>query len=187
MESQSLNPTKIATKWAFINLVAQIIITYAFQLLNMDINSPLKYISYVPMIGCLFLAQKEFRDEQLGGFMTFSQAFSAGFRYAIFSGLLLAVFIYLYYSILSPEILSKTLAVSESALEAKGMTSAEIDKAMGMTRKYGPLFFGFGIAIWYGIGGAVISLVGAAIFKKEKSINDIEKEANFPDSFDQTV
>lgn len=187
METQLLNPTKIATKWAFINLVAQIIITYAIQFLNMDINSPVKYISYVPMIGCLFLAQKEFRDEQLGGFITFSQAFSAGFRYAIFSGLLLAVFIYLYYAVLSPEVLTKTLEASERVMEGKGMTSAEIEKAMGMTRKYGPLFFGFGIAIWYGIGGAIISLVGAAIFKKEKSIYDLEKESNMPGGFDPTV
>src|ERR1700748_85790 len=115
------NPTKIATKWALINLFAQIVVTYGIQLLNMDMNSPIKYLGYVIMIACLLMTQKEFRDE-LGGFMTFGEGFSAGFRFSVFSGLLLAVFIYLYLAILSPDVFEKSLATSQTAMADKGMS-----------------------------------------------------------------
>lgn len=167
------NPTKIATKWALINLLTQIIITYGVQLLNMDMNSPVKYISYIPLIAFLLLAQKEFRDTQLGGYMTFGQGFSAGFRYAIFSGLLLAVFMYIYLAILSPEVLTKSMAAQQTVLEQKGMSADQIDKAMSTATKYGPIIGAFGIAMFYAIIGAIISLIGAAILKKERSAQDI--------------
>lgn len=181
MDAQLLNPTKIATKWAFINLLAQIIVTYGIQYLNLDLNSPVKYVAYIPMVGCLLLAQKEFRDEQLGGYMTFSQGFSAGFRYAVFGGLLLAVFMYVYFAILSPEVLVKALEASESQMAAKGMTSAEVDKAINISKKYGPVIGAFGVAIWYAIAGSIVGLIGAAILKNERSIYDME-EATDADS-----
>jgi hypothetical protein len=185
------NPTKIATKWALINLLSQIVITYGIQLLNMDMNSPIKYISYIPLVAFLLLAQKEFRDTQLGGYITFGQGFSAGFRYAIFSGLLLAVFMYLYLAILSPEVLTKSMAAQQTILEQKGMSSGDIDKAMSTATKFGPIIGAFGIAIFYAIIGAVVSLVGAAIFKKERSADDIinsleNNETATPDS-DPTI
>src|SRR6187402_1054305 len=96
------NPTKVATKWALIYTATAIVITYASEFLDVDINSPVKYVSYIPFIAFLCLTQKEYRDE-LGGYITYGNAFSAGFRYALFSGILLAVFTYLYFAILSPE------------------------------------------------------------------------------------
>ncbi|MDB5000009.1 MAG: hypothetical protein JWR76_1086, partial [Mucilaginibacter sp.] len=50
MENLSVNSTKIATKWALIYVVVSIIITYTFQFLNIDQNSPAKYIGYLPFI-----------------------------------------------------------------------------------------------------------------------------------------
>jgi hypothetical protein len=184
------NPTKIATKWALINLFAQIVVTYGIQLLNMDMNSPIKYLGYVIMIACLLMTQKEFRDE-LGGFMTFGEGFSAGFRFSVFAGLLVAVFIYLYLAILSPDVFEKSLATSQSTMVDKGMSSEQIEKGMSIARKYGPIFGAFGVAVVYAIFGAVISLIGASIFKKEKSPADIldeleRKDAETPDT-DPTV
>jgi hypothetical protein len=173
------NPTKIATKWAFINALTAIIITYAFEFLNLDQNSPLKYISYVPFLIFLFLTQKEFK-EQIGGFMTFGEGFSAGFRYALFTGLIMAVFIYLYCAVLSPAVFDKAIETARAQMEAKNMTSEQIDKAMDITKKWGPLFGAFGTAIGYAILGAIISLIGAAIFKKERSAYDIVENATDP-------
>ncbi len=169
MELNTPNPTKIATKWGFINLLFQVIITYAIQLLNIDAAGPVKFIAYLPLIACLLLAQKEFKDEQLGGYITFSQAFSAGFRFAIFAGLLVAVFMYLYLAFLNQNYLVQSFQAAKATMAEKGMSDAGIQKAENMTLKWGPLFSAFGIAIWYAIFGAIVSLVGAAIFKKEKS------------------
>ena len=49
------NPTKIATKWAVIDVLTGIIITYGIELLNVDQTSPIKYLGFVPFIIFLFL------------------------------------------------------------------------------------------------------------------------------------
>ncbi|MGZ3757666.1 MAG: DUF4199 domain-containing protein [Mucilaginibacter sp.] len=173
------NPTKVATKWAFIYALTAIVITYAFQFLNVDPTSPLKYITYVPFIAFLMMAQKEYRDVT-GGYISFGDAFSTGFRFSLFAGLLIAVFSYLYLAILSPGVWDKVLDSTRTQLEAKNMSSAQIDQAMAITKKWGPLIGAFGAAIAYAIFGAVLSLIGAAIFKKERSPYDIAQSAIDP-------
>jgi len=174
------NPTKIATKWALINALVAIVITYAFELFNVDTNSSLKYLSYIPFIIFLFLTQKEFRD-QIGGFMTFGEGFSAAFRYALFTGLVMAIFIYLYCTVLSPAFFDKTIELSRAKMEEQGKLSSEqIDKAMEISKKWGPLFAAFGTAVVYPIFGAIIGLIGASIFKKERTANDIIEDAVDP-------
>ena len=169
------NPTKVATKWALIYTLTAIVITYACQFLNVDPTSPVKYITYIPFIAFLMMAQKEYRDS-IGGYISFGDAFSAGFRYSLFAGLLIAVFSYLYLAILSPGVLETT----RTQLEEKNMSSSQIDQAMTITKKWGPLIGAFGAAIAYAVFGAILSLIGAAIFKKERSPYDIAQDAVDP-------
>lgn len=174
------NPTKVATKWALINALVAIIFTYVFHFMDIDQKSPVQYITYIPFIAFLFLTQKEFKDE-LGGFITFGKAFSAGFRYALFTGLVIGVFLALYLWILNPEALEKSLEASRTQMEERDMSSAEIDKAMGIARTLGPWIGGFFAAVIYAIVGAIIALIGAAIFKKERSPYDIVDSAVDPE------
>ncbi|MFD0748983.1 DUF4199 domain-containing protein [Mucilaginibacter calamicampi] len=174
------NPTKVATKWALINALTAIIITYLMHFLNVPVKSPIQYISYVFFIAYLFLSQKEFKD-QLGGFITFGQAFSTGFRYAVFTGLLTAVFIYLYYSILNPEAYDKILEITQTSMEEQNAPSSQIEKTMDIMRSWGPLLSAFGVAVGSAIMGAIVSLITAAILKKERSPLDIAESAVDPE------
>jgi len=187
--AQVPNATKVATKWALINLAAVVIFTYAVQFLNLDANGPVKWVGNVLMITFLFLTIKEYRDE-LGGFMSFGQGFSAGFRYSVFAGVLAGVFVGLYYGILSPDSFVKLMQPTRAAFEQKGMSTEEVEKAMGMLMKYGPLSSAFGVAVVYAIMGAIVSLIGAAIFKKERTpeqiLDELERKASITEN-DPTV
>ena len=55
MEQLKPNPTKVATKWALINLLVSIVLTYIIQFVSTDPNSPLKYLGYLPFIIFLIL------------------------------------------------------------------------------------------------------------------------------------
>lgn len=175
------NPTKVATKWALIYLLAAIILTYAYQYLNIDLKSPVRYFSYLFFIGFLFLTQKEYRD-QLGGYMTFGQGFSAGFRFGLFAGLLFGVFLYIYLGILNPDLMIKSIEDQRGSMSANGASSEQVEKGIEMGKKYGAIFAAFGTAVWFAILGAILGLIGAAIFKKEKTA------FNTPDDYvDPTV
>jgi hypothetical protein len=173
MEQLPANATKVATKWALIYVLTAIVITYIIQFANLDPDSPVKYLSYIPFIAFLLLAQKEYKD-QLGGYIKFGEAFSAGFKFALFSGLLLAVFIYVYLTFLSPEVLSKTMELQRDKMAAQGLSGEQIDKGIEIGKKYGAILGAIGAAIVYTILGVIIGLIGAAIFKKERSAFDPE-------------
>ncbi len=174
------NPTKVATKWALIYTATAIVITYAFEFLDVDPNSSAKYISYIPFIAFLWLTQKEYKDE-LGGYITYGNAFSAGFRYSLFSGLLLAVFTYLYFAILSPAMWDKVLDATQAGMEAQNAPDDQIEKTMSFMRgTWGQVMIVFGTAISYAIFGAIVSLVTAAILKKERSPYDVANDAVDP-------
>ncbi|HJP63330.1 MAG TPA: DUF4199 domain-containing protein, partial [Mucilaginibacter sp.] len=171
------NSTKVATKWALINVLTGIVLMYVFQFANVGIISPVRYVSYLPFIAFLFLAQKEFKD-QLGGYMKFGEGFGVGLRYGIFSGLLLGVFIWLYYSMLSPDMYTKMLEAQREAMEAKGMSADQVDQGMKFMNKMGLVFVAFGAAVGSAVVAIILGLIGAAIFKKERSAFDQEPPAD---------
>lgn len=180
MESTAPTSSKVAIKWALINVLVSIVLTYVFQFLNLALDSPVKYITYVVFIALLLLGQKEYRD-QLGGFITFGQAFVEGLLFSVFVGIMIGIFTYLYFTILSPAVWAQALAAQQQKMEATGnLSSEQVETAMGITRKYGALIASVFIVILTPIMGAIVALIGAAIFKKERSIADIEN-SNYTD------
>jgi hypothetical protein len=176
MENVKPSSSNVAFKWAIIGLIATIVVTYAWQFLNVVSTSPVRYLGFIPFIVFLFLAQKEYRDK-LGGFATFGEEFVAGLLFSVFSGILSAIFIYIYYAWLSPQAYQQILDAQRSAMEAKSLSSDQVDQAMNIMNKYGIIITVVSTAIVTPIIGAIIALVGAAIFKKERTLLDIEKAA----------
>jgi hypothetical protein len=172
MEKSAPNPTIIATKWGGIYTLTSIVFTYTFQFLNVDQTSPVKYISLIPFIAFLVLAQNEYKT-QMNGFIRYGEAFSIGFKYALFGGLILAVFTYIYLAFLSPEILVQSMDTQREKMSSQGMSDSQIDKAMTMGKKYGPIIGAFGGAIFSALFGAIVSLITSAIVKREPSPFDV--------------
>ena len=175
MESTAPTPSKVAIKWALIYFVVSVILTFALQFLNIEATSPVQYVKYLFFIGFLFLGQKEFKD-QLGGFITFGQAFVEGLLFSVFLGIMVAVFTFIYIQYLNPHFLDQAMAAQQEKMSQQGnLSSEQIDNAMVIARKYGAVFGAVGVLFMSPILGAIISLIGAAIFKKERSILDIEQ------------
>lgn len=167
MESQKVSSSKPAIKWALIYAATSIVLTYAYQFLNIDYTSPVRYFNFVIFIAFAFLAQVELRN-LLGGYATFGEEFLTGFLYSVFSSIIIAIFTYVYFTYLSPEIYQQVLDVQRQKLIDKGLSSDQIDTAMSITRKYGTLITAVSIVFGSAFFGAIISLIGAAIFKKDK-------------------
>lgn len=169
MEVKKASPSQPALKWALINLIASIVITYAFQFLDLDPNSSLKYLSFLPFLAFLFLSQKEYKD-QLGGYLTYGEGFLSGFLYAIFTGIFIAIFTYVYYTMLSPDMVTKIMDASQKKMTEDGKLSQDqIDAAMSMTRKYFAVFAVVGVVFIYILFGTIVSLISAAVMKNERS------------------
>src|SRR5690606_11911840 len=105
--------------------------------------------SYLPFFGCLIMAIKTHRDDELGGYISFGRAFSTGFRYSSLLSVFMGLFMLIYFKWLSPEVLEKGLNEAENQMLDQGKTSSEIKTAMEMARSYGPYFAALGTSIMY--------------------------------------
>ena len=66
----------------------------------------------------------------------------------------------------------KAAEQARAQLEAKGgMSSDQIDNAVSMTKKLGPVFGAFGAAIFDAVIGLIVALVGASILKNIKPLD----------------
>lgn len=173
----AISSNKVVIKWSLFYIVVSIILTYVYQFLNVDQTSGIKYINYIPYIAFMLLAQKEYKEE-LGGYMTFGEGFLAGFKYTAITAVLLALFVYIYFTLLSPQVFQQVIDGSRAKLEARGnLTDDQINTALSFTT------VGFTciiLVIWSLIMGTIIALIGAAIFKKERP-SFLTNEANYTD------
>ena len=122
-------------------------------------------LAYLPFIFAVVFVQRKHKAE-LGGYITFGRAFSAGFKTAFYAGLALALFMYLYYSFFDPAALQ---AIQDNAIAKVGDNAdaaAQVEK-MGNYMVY---FMAFGAAIWYTVFGLIVALIGAAVVKNERPL-----------------
>jgi membrane associated rhomboid family serine protease len=112
-------------------------------------------------VACLALAMREKRagysaDQEWG----YGPAFGGGVLTSLFASLFGLITAYLYFAILNPDFSEVILQTQISAMEARGMTQAQIDRAEPMLRKWmSPL----AMTIMQGISGFVMSVVLALI------------------------
>jgi hypothetical protein len=179
MDTAKPSQSGVAIKWALINFLTAVVVTYGIQFAGGSPFGPVSYVGDIPFIAFLCLSQIEYR-KQLSGFMNYGQGFLEGFLFSLFSAILAAIFVGLYAAILNPDVWQKYVDAQQAAYAQRGMTSDQIDTAMGLLRNYGVLFVIVGSLFGVTIIGTIISLITAAIFKKERTLADIERQANDP-------
>jgi len=178
MENKT-SSNKVAIKWAAFYIVVSIVLTYVYQFLKVDATSGIKYVAYIPFIAFLLLSLKEYKDQFNGGYLTFGEGFVTGLKYTIITSIVMGLFIYIYWTILSPQMYQQVIDKSREQMEAKGnMTSDQIDASMQYLTA-GLLTI---IATVFSIiGGIIISLIAAAIFKKERPPFTIDESVPYSD------
>ena len=179
MEEKEVLPVKhsahsLAVRGAAAYSVYFLVLIYIFKLIGLDQNNvnmsiAEKVISsvatYVPFILAIAYAQTTFRTE-LGGFISFGKAFSTGFRLSVYAGMLIAILMLLYYKVLDTGALEQ---MREAAIQAAGDDEDKL-KGVEVMKPYMLPMICFGFAINYTFLGLIISLISAAIVKKEQPL-----------------
>ena len=93
--------------------------------------------------------------------------FSHGFKTTAVFTIILVVYTALAFTVIFPELKDKMLEVTRAQMEKDGkLSSAEIDRALSMSSKFFLPFAIAGLLIFSLILGAIGSLIGAAVAKK---------------------
>ncbi len=127
-------------------------------------------ISIVLYIVAAVTAIKNHRNEDLGGYITFGRAFLTGLMTILIVGLIATIFSIINLKFINPGIAEQQLDATREFLEKLGTEDDIIDQAMAEAERkmknIGSLLLNGMIAA--AIGGAIISLICAAVLKRNR-------------------
>ena len=89
----------------------------------------------VLLLVILFFLVKSYRDNYRHGYITFGQALGAGMIIFLYYSIISAIFAYILYAIIDPNLIDKQLAFTEELMQQKGVPQEALDLSMSMQRK----------------------------------------------------
>jgi hypothetical protein len=149
-------------------IIAAILVVYSILLNYMDLsqNQSMGWISYIILVGGLILFINLYgkaKNHQV----TFGNLFSYGFKATAIITLIMIAFIIIFF-LAFPEFKAKIVDAAREGMEKQGkMTDDQIDQGLEMFERNFILFSAGGALFMYLMLGAIGSLIGAAITKKQ--------------------
>lgn len=112
-----------------------IVYSLVIWIMNLTFNRVQGYVFMVVLIVVLYFLLKSYRDNYMYGRITFGQAFGAGVVIFLYFSIISAIFSYLMYTVIDPELSAKQLAFTEEMLSRRNMPQQALDAAMEVQKK----------------------------------------------------
>ncbi|HCC70041.1 MAG TPA: hypothetical protein DEQ09_02665 [Bacteroidales bacterium] len=145
-----------------------IIWTLTMWFLDLTTNKALGWIFFIVLIIGLFIGIKTYRDKYLNGFITYGKSLGAGVIIMLYYSIISAIFTYILYKFIDPNLTDKLLAVTEEQLFERGMAEGIIEKSMQIQKKImTPLVLSLGGIVNGVFIGTIFSLIISLFTKKE--------------------
>ena len=159
---------RIALKWGLVTAILIIIYTVIFYMAALFKTPALSWIGFLLLLVGIFMALREFKSLN-GGYMSFSEGLGLGTLMCAVTGFIASIFSYVYTNFIDTTILQQMNDLQRNEMEARGLSSEQIDQAMEMIAKFATPSISFLIGILlYVIFGFIFSLIASAIVKNSK-------------------
>jgi hypothetical protein len=160
--------SSVGIRYGLLTGIISIIISFALFATNMD-QSPLRYLTSVVLIGGIVMAMRYYKENN-AGFMSYGQGLGIGTTLSAVTGVLSAIFTYIYVSFIDSEAISRMMEKAQSDMEARGNLSDEqIEQAMAMTAKFMTVpMLTVMVLVMSILMGFIVSLIVGAIMKHTK-------------------
>jgi hypothetical protein len=150
--------------------LAIIVFSLILFLLNMARDSALQYLTYLILLGGLFLAQTNFRNKYMGGFIEYGKAFTVGLLTSIFLSIIMGIYTFIFFKYIDPGAMEEAMTLAEQKMMDRGMSDMEVEQGMAIARK----FQGVGFYTFFAIAGnifigSILSLITSIFVKKENT------------------
>ena len=161
-------------KWGLISALVGVVFQLIQQMTNVmgqsgGVIALYTILSFGVSLAIYYLALKEHREQELGGFMSFKRAFFLAFMIGVVSMAIAMVFNYIYMNFINPSAIEQQLEMARGMMEKFGMPEEQLDAALEKQRESlaSPMSIVTGL-----LGGSVIvailSLIMGAVMKKER-------------------
>ena len=144
-----------------------IVFTLVIQFTGMETNSAIGWVSYLIILGGIIVFINLY-GKAMDNQVSFGNLFSYGFKTTTVVTLVMILFSVILF-LLFPDMKEKMFEVARQKMEErKDITADEIESGMSLWKRMFWVFTIGGILLLYAIIGAIASLIGAAITKKNK-------------------
>lgn len=161
MEQKITTPV---TKGIALSLIL-IVLSLVSYFMDLSQNKGMQYTSYVIFIIAIIWSVNSY-GKQIEYNSTFGNYFAHGFKVSAIVTVIMIIFFVLFIY-LFPDMKEKGIDAARKEMEAKGnLTSEQITQALGFTQKFFMVFVVGGMLVFYLFFGAIGSLIGAGVTKK---------------------
>ena len=168
MEEKKATSLKNAMNYGAMVGLVLIIVSVLFYMLGKSESSIQNWIGYAVIIFGIVIGTQNYRDNVLGGYITYSQCLSSGTLIAFFTAIITAFYTYIFFTFIDASLIEILLDKQEIAMEEKGMDDEQIEMMMGYTRRFmTPFWMSFFSLLSYIFMGFIFSLI-TSIFLKRK-------------------
>jgi hypothetical protein len=145
-----------------------IIWTLIMWFLDQTTNRTMGWIFFIVLIIGLFFGIKSYRDKYLNGFITYGHSLGAGVIIMIYYSIISAIFTYILYKFIDPNLTDKMLALAEEQLVGRGMSESLIEQSMQIQKKVmTPLVMSLSSILSGVFFGTILSLIISLFTKRE--------------------
>ncbi len=127
--------------------------------------------------GLLYYATRRYRDDSLGGFISYGKALSFALMVVVVASVINAVYSYIFNTLIDPGYLERiskiTMENTESWMRERGLSQEQIDQAMARVESRGvanAMKSSFQALIGGTITGFIIALITSAFAKKTEEV-----------------
>ena len=103
LDPKSVKVAPTASRYGLYGGLILIALGLIFYLANLNTEQWVQWVSYIPMLGAIYLAIQYHRDNELGGRMSFGRGLGMGTLTALIMGLIIAVWTFVFMSFIVPD------------------------------------------------------------------------------------
>ncbi len=154
-----------------------VVFSFILNSTKLEGNLLLNLTGWGIFIAVMAMAMRKFKDDN-EGYMKFGQGMGIGFYYSLVTGIISGLFDTFYLTVVNPQMLQEQLDKSVAIMESNpNMTDEQIEAMAEMSESFTHPVILFTIALVGAlIIGVIISLIVAAIMKKDNLELDLEEE-----------
>ncbi len=150
--------------------IVLVLVSVIFYVTGNTFSKTAQYLSYPIILAGIIWGQISFKKE-LGGFITYGQALTAGLLTMVFASVITSIYTYLLYTVIDPSLQEQLRVFTEEQMMAKGnIPEAQMETAINMAAKFQTPTMMVVMGI---VGGAfiglIVSLITAIFIKKNPS------------------
>jgi hypothetical protein len=170
MDEKKKSVSSNALKWGLLVAAVGIIYSLILYILDLSMNKWLSNVTFIFYIAGMIVGTIQYRKQQMGDFMAYSQAVKSTFLIGLFSSILLAIYSFIFLKFIDPGMIDTIIESSREQIVKSNpqLSDDQVDKALSISRYFTNVYvIPLMSIIMSSLVSIIIALILSIFIKKE--------------------